>query len=86
MINREQLENKVIEVVMDTLALQEKPGLDQHLRNDLEADSIDIVTLLVTLEDEMDIPIESSELETKNTLQEIIDFLDEKFQQGKISA
>lgn len=77
MLNREQLEQKVIDIVQETLALETPPKLDDSFREDLNADSIDIVTLLVSLEDELDTPFDQNALQDKDTLLSVVDFLDD---------
>jgi len=77
MITRKALELKVIEVVQDTLALTTPPELKHSFRDDLDADSIDIVTLLVTLEDELETPFDQGKLEGKDTLISVVDFIEQ---------
>lgn len=75
MLSRKELEQKIIDVVEDTLALSTPPEMQQSIREDLNADSIDIVTLLVSLEDELATPFDQTALQGKETLQEISDFI-----------
>lgn len=75
MLARKDLEQKIIDVVEDTLALPTSPEMHQSIREDLDADSIDIVTLLVSLEDELATPFDQTALQGKETLQEIADFI-----------
>ena len=80
MITRQELEQKVIDVVKETLALDTSPTLQQSFKEDLKADSIDIITLLVSLEDELDSSFDQNELGGKNTLIEVVDYLDHYLQ------
>jgi acyl carrier protein len=84
MITREKLEQKVIEIVQDTLALPVAPKLEDAFRKDLNADSIDIITLLVSLEDELGTPFDQNALEGKDTIISVVDFLEEVLQQAEI--
>ncbi len=77
MLNRETLEQKVIDIVQETLALETPPNLQDSFRGDLNADSIDIVTLLVSLEDELGTPFDQNALQDKDTLISVVDFLDD---------
>ncbi len=86
MINREALELKVIEVVQDTLALTIPPELNNSFREDLDADSIDIVTLLVSLEDELETSFEQSMLEDKDTLISVVDFIEQTLLEDTIDV
>ncbi len=76
MMTRKELEQKVIEVVAETLALDTSPELHQSFREDLGADSIDIVTLLVSLEDELSSSFDQNELGGKESLIEVVDYLE----------
>ena len=76
MITRTKLEQKVIEVVEETLALDTPPQLQQSFRDDLGADSIDIVTLLVSLEDELGSSFDQNELGGKESIIEVVDYLE----------
>lgn len=75
MLPREELDQKIIDVVEDTLALSTPPEMHHSIREDLNADSIDIVTLLVSLEDELETPFDQTALQGKERLQEISDFI-----------
>lgn len=75
MLSRKDLEQKIIDVVEDTLALSSPPEMHQSIREDLNADSIDIVTLLVSLEDELETPFDQTALQGKESLQDIADFI-----------
>ena len=77
MITRKALELKVIEIVQDTLVLTKPPELNHSFRDDLDADSIDIVTLLVTLEDELETPFDQGKLEGKDTLISVVNFIEQ---------
>ncbi len=77
MLTRELLEQKVIDIVQETLALNTPPRLEDSFRADLNADSIDIVTLLVSLEDELGTPFDQNALQDKDTLLSVVNFLDE---------
>lgn len=84
MITRKALELKVIEVVQDTLALNTPPELKHSFRNDLDADSIDIVTLLVSLEDELETSFDQNKLEGKDTLISVVDFIEQTLLEGSV--
>lgn len=75
-MTREELEKKVLDVVTETLALSTTPQLDQSFREDLDADSIDIVTLLVTLEEELGSSFDQQELGGKATIIEVVDYIE----------
>ena len=78
MLSRKQIEDKVIEVVTETLALSSPAQLSDSFRDDLEADSIDIVTMMVSLQDEMGESFDVNDMEGKDTVLSVVDFLVEE--------
>ena len=77
MLNRKEIEEKVIEIVTETLALESPAKLEDSFQEDLGADSIDMVTLLVSLESEVPGQIDDSALDDKKTLKDFVDFIEE---------
>lgn len=76
MFDRKEIEMKVIDVVTETLALEVPANLEDSFREDLEADSIDIVTLMVCLQEELGHSFEVNDLHGKNTLLDVVNFIE----------
>lgn len=76
MLTRYEIEEKVIEVVTETLALEAPASLENSFREDLGADSIDIVTLMVGLQDELDSSFEVNDLQGKTTLVDVVNYIE----------
>lgn len=73
------LEEKVIKIVMEQLDVtQEECVLEASFIDDLGADSLDIVELLMEMEEEFGIEIADEELEKIATIQDVVDFLKQK--------
>ncbi|MGB5218166.1 MAG: acyl carrier protein [Smithella sp.] len=73
------LEEKVIKIVMEQLDVnQEECVLEASFVDDLGADSLDIVELLMEMEEAFDIEIADEELEKIATIQDVVDFLRQK--------
>ena len=77
MLTRTEIEDKVIEVVTETLALEKPANLGDSFIDDLGADSIDMVTLLVSLESEVPGQIDDYALDEMKTLRDFVDFIEE---------
>lgn len=72
------VEERVIEIVAEQLgADKEKIGRDTSFVNDLGADSLDTVELVMELEEEFDINIPDDAAEKIQTVGQAIDFIDE---------
>ena len=70
--------NQIIKMIADQLQIDEeqvKP--DASFMDDLGADSLDTVELIMALEEEFDIEIPDSEAEKIRTVQQALDYLDE---------
>ncbi|MFR8170384.1 MAG: acyl carrier protein [Marvinbryantia sp.] len=70
---------KLISIVAEQLNVEEeevRPETD--FRKDLGADSLDLFELVSALEEEYDVEIPSEELEKLNTVQAVVDYLEEK--------
>ncbi len=73
------LEEKVIKIVMEQLDVtKEECALEASFIDDLGADSLDIVELLMEMEEALDIEIADEELEKIATIQDVVDFLRQK--------
>ncbi|HNY49909.1 MAG TPA: acyl carrier protein [Smithella sp.] len=73
------LEEKVIKIVMEQLDVtKEECALEASFIDDLGADSLDIVELLMEMEEAFDIEIADEELEKIATIQDVVDFLRQK--------
>ena len=72
-------EEKVIKIVMDHLGIEEKKILpDSKFIDDLGADSLDTVELVMAFEEQFGIEIPDDAAETISTVQNAIDFINSK--------
>ena len=72
-------EEKVKKIVMDHLGIEEsKISLDSKFIDDLGADSLDTVELVMAFEEQFGIEIPDDAAETILTIQNAIDFIDKK--------
>ena len=72
-------EEKVKKIVMDHLGIEEnKISLDSKFIDDLGADSLDTVELVMAFEEQFGIEIPDDAAETILTVQNAVDFIDKK--------
>ena len=72
---REQVKNVVVEV----LGVKAEQVTDEaSFKDDLGADSLDLYELIMALEEEYDVEIPTDDLESINTVGDVINFLKEK--------
>ena len=72
-------EEKVKKIVMDHLGIEEnKISLDSKFIDDLGADSLDTVELVMAFEEKFGIEIPDDAAETILTVQNAVDFIDKK--------
>ena len=73
------LEEKVINIIVEQLDVtKEECVLEASFIDDLGADSLDIVELLMEMEEAFGIEIADEELEKIVTIKDVIDFLKDK--------
>ena len=67
---------KIVEIIMDKLAIEEsKITDDAKFIDDLGADSLDTVEVVMALEDEFELDIPDEEAEKITSVQQAIDFV-----------
>ena len=70
---------KMREIIAQQLGIEEEEITpDTSFKEDLGADSLDLFELTMALEDEYDIEIPAEELETIETIQDVIDYLNSR--------
>jgi acyl carrier protein len=73
------LEEKVIKLIMEQLDVtKEQCVLEASFIDDLGADSLDIVELLMEMEEAFGVEIADEELEKISTIKDVVDFLKQK--------
>lgn len=76
---RTALENKVREIVMNTLGLDENECTNEaSLRNDLAADSLDAVEIIMNIEREFNINISDQDADGLDSIGKIAAYLESK--------
>lgn len=70
--------DRVKEIIVEQLDAEESEiTMEASFRDDLEADSLDVVELVMELEDEFDIEIADEEAEKINTVGDAVNFIEE---------
>ena len=70
------MENKIIQVIAANLACRPSEVTpDKNIIEDLGADSLDVVELVMAIEEEFDIDIPDEEIEKVQTVQQAIDYI-----------
>ena len=71
--------DRVKEIIVDQLDVEEaKVTMEASFRDDLEADSLDVVELVMELEDQFDIEIADEEAEKINTVGDAVNHINNK--------
>jgi len=72
-------QERVTEIIVDLLGVEaEKVTLDASFREDLEADSLDLVELIMAFEEEFGGEISDEEAQKITTVGEAVNYIDEK--------
>ncbi|XMB66234.1 acyl carrier protein [Mycoplasmatota bacterium zrk1] len=68
---------KVRDIIVTELAIgSDEVALDSSLSDDLNADSLDAVELIMAIEDEFNCEVPDSELKNIRTVKDIVDYLE----------
>ena len=71
-----EIEEKVVQIVAEQLSVDKATiKRDTSFQDDLNADSLDVVELVMELEDEFDLSIPDEEAEKLKTVGEAIDYI-----------
>lgn len=69
--------NRVKEIIVEQLDAEESAiTMEASFRDDLEADSLDVVELVMELEDEFEVEIADEEAENINTVGDAVQFIE----------
>lgn len=69
---------KVKDIIVEQLDVEESQiTMEASFRDDLEADSLDVVELVMELEDEFDLEIADEEAESINTVGDAVNYIEE---------
>ena len=72
----ENLENKIKEIIIDKLGIEESEITESaSFTNDLGADSLDTVELVMALEEEFDLEIADEDAEKISTVNEAVEYI-----------
>lgn len=76
----QEIFNKVQSIVAEQLEIQDKETIkpESKFAEDLGADSLDVVELVMALEEEFDLEIPDEDAEKIATVQAAVDYIDEK--------
>jgi acyl carrier protein len=69
----EDLEKKVIDIISKQLPKSKDITLESNFAEDLGADSLDLVELIMTFEEEFDIEVMDDVAETLTSVQKVVD-------------
>lgn len=73
--------DKIKEIIADQLGIDEDDITpDASLIDDLGADSLDIVELIMYFEDEFDMEISDEDIEEMETIQDIINYIEDNIE------
>lgn len=69
---------KVRAIIAEELGIEEDSiEIDSHLADDLGADSLDAVELIMAIEEEFEVEIDDSDAQAIKTVQDIVDYLED---------
>ena len=80
MMSVKKIEEKVRKIIVNQLDINEEEVTpDASFTDDLGADSLDLVELVMAMEEEFDIDIPDEDAEHITTVQKALDYIDQQF-------
>lgn len=76
MVGKDKIAARVKKIVVDQLTLDQEPANDASFVDDLGADSLDTVELVMALEEEFGMEIPDEDAEKITTIQQAIDYIE----------
>jgi acyl carrier protein len=70
---------QVTQIISDQLVIAKEQILPTSSWQDLDADSLDVVEIIMALEDEFDISIPDADAEKFDTVQSVVDYIENYF-------
>lgn len=71
------VEEKIFDIIVDQFNIErDSLSLETSFKNDLNADSLDLVELIMALEDEFDLELEDENIDNINTINDVIIHID----------
>lgn len=71
------IEEKIFDIIVDQFNVErDSISLETSFKNDLNADSLDLVELIMALEDEFDLELEDENIEGINLINDVIVHID----------
>lgn len=76
---REEIFDKLKELVVDQLGVEEdEVTMEATMQDDLGADSLDLVDLVMSVEEEFGVKVADEDLESIKTVGDIVNYIEEK--------
>ena len=71
------IEDKVFNIIVDQFNVErDSLSLETSFKNDLNADSLDLVELIMALEDEFDLELEDENIDNIQTVNNVITYIE----------
>ena len=72
------MKEKILEIIAAQFTMDvENLNPKMDFRDDLNADSIDLVELIMTIEDEFGIQVSDDDIKKLNTIEDVIDYIED---------
>ncbi len=76
---REEIFDKLKELVVDQLGVEEdEVTMEATMQDDLGADSLDLVDLVMSVEEELGVKVADEDLENIKTVGDIVNYIEER--------
>ena len=76
-MNRETIESKLIDIICEQLGLEaEEVSMEANIRDDFDADSLDMVDIVMSCEDEFSVEFPEDLMDSLVLVKDVVDFIE----------
>ena len=76
-MDRETIISKLTEIICDQLGIDEEIPMDANIRDDFDADSLDMVDIIMSCEDEFSVEIPDEVLDSLILVKDVVTYIEE---------
>ena len=76
-MDRETIISKLTEIICDQLGIDEEIPMDANIRDDFDADSLDMVDIIMSCEDEFSVEIPDEVLDSLILVKDVVAYIEE---------
>ncbi len=75
-MNKDEIVKKLFDIINEELGIEpENISLDANIREDFEADSLDMIDIIMDIEDELNVEVPNEALDDLITVNDVVEYI-----------